>query len=412
MRLKPSAAVSWGRQAGFQDADRSFGSQFSRSLRRIDWRKTLPSARLKTELPSLDGIRGIGSLLVVLVHADAYFGSFWGAGSLLARPTGGILHLEILVDMFFILSGLVMNHVYGRQLPRSGSEALGEFYIARIARIFPLYYATLVATALIAPHSYSYVPTGMHISLEYILQQIVFLGFMTNMHVLVTWNTPSWSVQVEMLTYLFFPLIAMIIARCRKKWMVLLGLLLCVVVLVFDSHSGNLNIAVGRRAFIRGFCGFTAGTLLYETLQYGWLEKYRRVYFAIACGSLVVFLLCWQDALLVAAEGCFIVLCLDRRSSLFTLLNAPWSRWLGDISYSTYLWHRPMQFVMAAVLMDCGIHFAMNPALASIICIVLSFPLTLVVAHWSFNFIEKPGRRLIRSSYKTLVPRLSFNRTM
>jgi peptidoglycan/LPS O-acetylase OafA/YrhL len=364
------------------------------------------SARQRIELPSLDGIRGIGSLFVVLVHADAYFSTFCGRIPLL-MPSGSNLHLEMLVDMFFILSGLVMNHVYGRQLPGGGTQSLVEFYVARVARIFPLYYATLAATALIAPFGFSYAPEGFHLALGYLLQQSVFLGFMTDMRTLVTWNTPAWSVQVEMISYLFFPVIAFLIARYPGRWTVLGGLVLCAVVLFVISHGGNLNIAVGRRALLRGFCGFTAGTLLYETVRYGWLEKYRKLYFAAAYGSLLIFSLCWQDALLVVAEACFIVLCLDRRSSLFSVLNSRWGRWLGEISYSTYLWHRPVQFLITAVIMASGVHSAMNPTLTSVMLVVLSFPLTLVVAHWSFKLIEKPGRNLIRSSYKALAMRLS-----
>jgi peptidoglycan/LPS O-acetylase OafA/YrhL len=374
---------------------------------RLAWEGAKPLNKSVTEIPSLDGIRGFCSLFVVLVHADAYFGAFWGGGALLAHTPNGGRHLEIVVDAFFILSGLVMNHVYGRQLSAGQNAAVAKFYVARVARIFPLYFVVLIATMLIAPHSFSFVPTGFHFSIEYLVQQIFFLGFLTNMQVLVTWNTPSWSVQVEMLVYLFFPMIALIIARLQKRWWVLLGLLLCVFTLFMIGRSGDLSFEVGRRAFIRGFSGFTAGALLYETLRYGWIDRYRWAVFTVAFASLIGFVTCWQDPLLVVAQACFLLLLMDKRSLLFSVLNASWSRWLGTISYSTYLWHRPLEFVMAALIMHCGIHFAIGPVPAAVICIVLSFPITVLVAHWSFNFIERPGKALVLSSYKTLAPRVS-----
>jgi peptidoglycan/LPS O-acetylase OafA/YrhL len=352
-------------------------------------------SRSKAALPSLDGIRGIGALLVVVLHADWYFGSFLGSGSLIYQLTRTDLHLEIIVDTFFILSGFVMSHVYGGRLFQR-EQSFGEFYLARIARICPLYLATVAAVALIAP--YSYAPPGVDLGLVGLLKQFTFTGFL---HGGLAWNYPSWSVQVEMYCYLLYPLLALAVARYSRGWTVLLGLLLCATVLVLISNAGgDLYIVVGRRSIVRGVAGFAAGILLYEAWRRGWVDEHRRVFIALAFGCLLAFLVFWQDALLVVAQGCLVVLCLDARSPLFATLNAARSRRLGDISYSIYLWHVVVQFAIAAMIIESGIGFALNSTLGTVTCVALTLLSTVVIAHWSYEYIEKPGRTGIRSLYQ------------
>ena len=79
---------------------------------------------------SLDTLRGLAALAVATYHAREAVG----------HP-GLVPHAYLCVDLFFVLSGCVLDHRYGREL-REG-YGVGAFMRVRIARLYPLY---LVAT--------------------------------------------------------------------------------------------------------------------------------------------------------------------------------------------------------------------------------------------------------------------------
>jgi len=78
---------------------------------------------------TLDGLRGIAALSVVVLHCYRYFGDFTWSSAALA------------VDLFFVLSGFVLAYAYEAKLP----TASGAFLKARLIRLYPLY---LVGTLL------------------------------------------------------------------------------------------------------------------------------------------------------------------------------------------------------------------------------------------------------------------------
>ena len=80
-----------------------------------------------THLPALDGFRAIAALSVIIFHA--------GYGNLFDGVTG-----------FFVLSGFLITTLLLRERASSGSHSLGSFYLRRTLRIFPAYYACVIAS--------------------------------------------------------------------------------------------------------------------------------------------------------------------------------------------------------------------------------------------------------------------------
>src|ERR1700722_13356489 len=74
---------------------------------------------------TLDAMRGVAALAVVVFHIPELFGLPHQASSGLA------------VDLFFILSGCVVEHAYGGHLRRE--MAFSRFIIVRMIRLYPLY---------------------------------------------------------------------------------------------------------------------------------------------------------------------------------------------------------------------------------------------------------------------------------
>jgi peptidoglycan/LPS O-acetylase OafA/YrhL len=80
---------------------------------------------------TLDGVRGVAALAVVLYHYNADVAPIWVGSAYLA------------VDLFFALSGFVLAHAYERRL--QAGTGPGAFLLMRVVRLYPLY---LLGTAI------------------------------------------------------------------------------------------------------------------------------------------------------------------------------------------------------------------------------------------------------------------------
>src|SRR5437773_11061572 len=86
--------------------------------------------------PSLDGLRGVAIILVLLHHNFDFIPNFsygW-----------------IGVDLFFVLSGFLITEIL--IATREEKNYLPKFYLRRALRIFPLYYLAIILFFLIVPH--------------------------------------------------------------------------------------------------------------------------------------------------------------------------------------------------------------------------------------------------------------------
>ena len=166
---------------------------------------------------SLTPLRGIAALWVVLFHIDVC--TFYRElGGLLPRAHTGIFSQGYLwVDFFFILSGFIIAHVYGKQLAKGiDISYTKKFLWARFSRIYPLHFFTtslLVLATLIAPKFTPEIVDGSwnaFFNWSFLPGQFLLINAMTKYHAL-TWNIPSWSIGAEWWSYLLaigiFPLL-------------------------------------------------------------------------------------------------------------------------------------------------------------------------------------------------------------
>ena len=142
--------------------------------------------RVRGQMPALDGLRGVAILLVLMHQFD-----------LVASPHAIDLALDagwIGVQLFFVLSGFLITGILLDTRDRPGY--FRGFFIRRVLRIFPLYYAALVAT-LIAGNTSVWLWT-----------------YLSNFH-----QHPAlphfWSLAVEEQFYLVWPLVVWLAGRRR-----------------------------------------------------------------------------------------------------------------------------------------------------------------------------------------------------
>ena len=192
-----------------------------------------PAERPPTpHLRALTGLRLVAALLVVMFHFLTIHPSA-GAGPwpVIARIGAHVVASGYTgVSFFFLLSGFILAYTYldaqGRlRVTRSG------FWWARVARIYPVYALAILVSFV--PYQqwgawHEQFCVGGHPFLEGNRPLVTWLGaiFMLQawLPCSMTWNAPAWSLSVEAVFYLLFPLIALGTARLRWR-----GLLVCAV---------------------------------------------------------------------------------------------------------------------------------------------------------------------------------------
>ncbi|HEY0779300.1 MAG TPA: acyltransferase [Gemmatirosa sp.] len=168
-----------------------------------------PSAR---HLASLDGVRGLAILLVVLYHCQQVLPlAATRVGGLLGAVTGAGWSG---VDLFFVLSGFLITGILldaRGDGPATPPGYFSAFYARRALRIFPLYYAYLLVVVLIAPpapepHS----PLWHWLYGSNLLVARYGWGAITR-----GWTGALWSLSVEEQFYLVWPALVLWAGRRR-----------------------------------------------------------------------------------------------------------------------------------------------------------------------------------------------------
>ncbi len=179
------------------------------------------SSASKGQLPSLTPLRGIAALWVVIYHYTTQCFPNLDVSAHTAFIHKGYLA----VDMFFMLSGFVMTHVYCRAFTESVTKHYGSFLMARIARVYPLHLLVLILFVVTAVASRWHGATPLEA-----LRHVPLHGsesvdaFFANIFMLqglnagaLSWNYPSWSISVEFMAYLLFPFALPLIGRHRAQ---------------------------------------------------------------------------------------------------------------------------------------------------------------------------------------------------
>lgn len=170
---------------------------------------------------SLDGLRAIAVLLVVLSH---------GSAKLLAAKTGTTGTGGIGVGIFFVLSGYLITSLLIREHSNRGRISLRDFYVRRALRIWPLYYAVLLLYMAVLVHINARQWGGLWVSThspQYAGYEHVwwsYLVFAQNYvsdikHVGLGLGV-YWSLAIEEQYYLAWPLILIVLTRVGWRWAV------------------------------------------------------------------------------------------------------------------------------------------------------------------------------------------------
>jgi peptidoglycan/LPS O-acetylase OafA/YrhL len=351
------------------------------------------SSGLRPYMPQLDGIRAIAVLMVFVSHWvpwTSQAGLPWG---------------NVGVDLFFVLSGFLITDILlqGRRYVEEGSQGLfltlRQFYIRRILRIFPLYYAFLLVYALAAPHPANGLTPWLW---TYTLN--LFRVLVDNQ-----WEGPIshlWSLSVEEQFYLVWPWIILLTPR-RLLLPVLLvsvavGPLAKTILAMYGLPAGAIKFFTLSRLDTLAMGGLLAYAVMQQGLQT--IAKSRVVDGLLWIGMpIFVAVVGLRAAGIESANWMILEMSAETLLCGWVVLRAaqgfrgPIGRilasgplvYLGKISYGLYLLHKPIPYL----LRECGVDTDRIPPGLDFL---LYTGLAILVAALSWYLLEAPINSLKR----------------
>jgi peptidoglycan/LPS O-acetylase OafA/YrhL len=365
---------------------------------------SLPSAN-RPEIPALTSLRFFAALWVALFHIREI--GLWRGGGAAYSAVARLGYLG--VSFFFVLSGFILVYVYaGRNVTKS------RFWQARFARIYPAYAFSLLVTLPAVIYGLPYMKK-MHLT-ALVLTSFPLLFEAWVPRVLFFWNTPAWSLSVEVIFYLLFPFIVLRLQKFNPRalflwitgaWLASLIITITYVLLRPDgvahttTQSNDLdwlsvvkfNPIARLPEFLLGM-GVGAIFLRMHARARSWL---------IIAGALFVLLgIALQDWIpypimhtgLLAPAFALLILGFATQPAWTRFLAAKPLILLGEASYSFYLLH-----VMPIAIMTFVRHLDRSPHIHAIIATYLI--LMCVVSILVFLLLENPLRRLLGPRKRT-----------
>ena len=341
--------------------------------------------------PDIDGLRALAVLSVVLFHFDAQLlpGGFTG------------------VDIFLVISGFLITSILRREMA-AGDFSFRRFYLRRIRRIAPAYFAIAVATLLagcflLAPDDLEGLGRSAFWSALSLPNVHFWQALDTGYFAADSRQLPLlhlWSLGVEEQFYFVWPTLLLLGMRGLPRWTLLplLGMVTlgsfayaqqqldrdpAFAYYMLPTRAGELGLGAMLALGLADTTGQRTGGFRYEWLAAAGL--------ALIAGGL--FLLDGASAFpgwnaLYPCLGTGLLIFAGARRDCWITAPFRWAPvvWIGLMSYSLYLWHWPVLAFLR--------YFDAGPDTTTLLYAALLIGLLTLA---SYYLIEKPCRRL-RSS--------------
>lgn len=385
----------------------------------------MATARGIRYIPAIDGLRGVAVVAVMLYH----LGFSWIPGGFLG------------VDLFFVISGYVITRLLLDSIARSGGLDLRAFYKARIRRLFPPLVFMIIATSIYigiwAPQTMRRFMTDSPFSLLGAMNW--WLVFRHTDYFDVIARPPllqhTWSLGVEAQFYLLWPLILLLVLRYLGKNKIP-GAALCIaavsgITLLVVSFRADSNNSSQISHIYFGTDTHSIGLFLGAALAVSWIpqnlnqriEKRAQDFIdGIGVigfiGMIATFLFIDETdpALyklafpLAGIFGCAIITSIVHPASRFApILSSKIAVWVGERSYSIYLWHwvvfqvtRPAVDIAGSAWALSALRILIVFALADISLRLVELPIRSGVVEYWFKGMKYRTQRVQRRQLSIL----------
>ena len=355
-------------------------------------------------IKGLDGLRALAVIMVLAYHLKIPFAK------------SGLLG----VTVFFVLSGFLITRILITEIEETHTIDLKNFWVRRIRRLIPAVLSMAVVIIFVSAVVNRVVFTkGCKDFVASVLGFNNWWQIFNKVSYFEAAGAPSpfthcWSLAIETQFYLIYPLLLLLLARVvrgrkkRGKVFAIVSALLAVVSMILMAVLYNPNGDPSRvyygtdtRAFALLIGALAAIQLEYRIIK---VRLPRKIWALIGSISLIVLtcmmvfissyssFLYYGGQAIVSLLTAFVVYAVTvSRSMLNKILGHNALKWIGDRSYSIYLWHYPI-----IILISGGKKSAWW-------IMIIEIVLSVILAELSYRFIETPIRHGIIGEYINII---------
>lgn len=359
-------------------------------------------------ITGLDGIRAIAVIMVLAYHLK------------LALFKSGFLG----VTVFFVLSGYLITGILISEVEEEGTIDLKNFWLRRIRRLVPAVMSMAVVIIFVSTVVNRVIFTkGCKDFLASVLGFNNWWQIFNKVSYFEAAGVPSpfthcWSLAIETQFYLIYPLILLGIYKLAKSrgegrakrgllfagvtlMLALISVILMIVLFDPQQDASRVYYGTDTRAFSLLFGALLAILWDYRMVPRRLSASVNMVLGSVSFAVLLVMTIAingssnfwYRGGQFVGTILTVLVIytVLGRKTWLSRFLSNPVLKWIGDRSYSIYLWHYPI-----ILLISKGIKASWWITLIEIV-------LSVVLAELSYRFIETPIRHGIIGEYLNIL---------
>jgi peptidoglycan/LPS O-acetylase OafA/YrhL len=352
------------------------------------------------KIEELESVRGLSAFLIVFYHFPK-----WNPILNIGLLNNGYL----MVHLFFVLSGFVIFNTYAEKI--TTKKELFRFQFLRFGRLYPVHLlflfvflgieiAKYIASTKLSINSPNSIPFKINNFSAFVKNIFLISSVLPNQP--FTYNGPAWSISVEFYTYLIF---AAYIKFINKSNVIFFAVLSFISLLMLITKN-----TFGFDRMLLCFGGFFIGCLTAKFTK-GIKKNLPNFYSVIVFFTIIFFLQLKTtedlDLLILPLTAALIAtLVLSKNGILKTILRFRFLTWLGAISYSVYMSHSAIMWVVNQVIrvvskkpefiVSGGISVPQISQLEALFACVFVASIVLIVSDFIYNFIEKPMREKSR----------------
>lgn len=360
-------------------------------------------------LDGIDLLRGLAIFFVLMNHIHI---RLLGAKVLYTKfLPAQLVHLlvwngQLGVQMFFAVSGFLITSISLRRWTPLANIRVREFYLLRFARIAPLLFLLLaILTGLHFAHVHNYVVTARTGGLGRAL--VAVLTFRVNILEARTWYLPGnwdilWSLSVEEMFYLFFPLVCRVSGRGK----LFIAILLTFVVLGPFGRTvfAHNNEIWQEYSYLGGMEAIALGCLTALIVSRTRFSPVVVRALGITGATVVLFSLAfsWQtygdwlgrtglNMTILGIGTCMFIASTAQTRWRSPRLMTPLLK-IGQYSYEVYLTHMFVVFALFGLFLDLGKPMRLVPILFAVTILVAG-----VLGAAVARFYSEPMNRYLRN---------------
>ena len=374
-------------------------------------------------LSNLTSIRGIGAVMVVIVHSNIFLFPLCPPGK-----TFFFKNAYILVDVFFVMSGFVINHVYSAKFSDSiGLPPFKKYMGARFARIYPIYFLTTIwafaAAVIIIKYSADLPPLFATLFNIKALPATLLLVQDLHLYLVAPLNTPAWSLSAEWWMYIVFPMLVPLFLSLKTRGKITTAVLLLAayaamyyllgpIAKPLTSGKPSLDL-ISDFGFLRCAAGFLSGMLFNEMYRSNTAHNLLKKDWVLVLCLVCIFLIMHFGVNMLFAFALLPVLILAASYNdayMSKIFNSKPLLYLGEWSFSIYMIHIPILFTVYVYMCKRNPAFFITYAnnrlshfsysRAWLVCLVWVC-ITVAVSSLTYTYIEVPARNLLNKLFNT-----------